>query len=98
MNRVMKETPATVVIFYHGLFGLILVSIYLLIEAAFFDDGFGDGFRILNYTSRQYGILVACVLCDSMELISITMAYQNDRSGFIGLLSYMSIVYAYFFD
>ena len=28
----------------------------------------------------------------------MTMAFQNDSSGFIGLLSYMSIVYAYFFD
>ena len=27
-----------------------------------------------------------------------TIAFQNDSSGFVSLLSYMSIVYAYFFD
>ena len=27
-----------------------------------------------------------------------TLAFQNDSGGFVSLLSYMSIVYAYFYD
>ena len=61
LNRVLKETPATVIIFYHGLFGLILVSTYIMIEAGIT----GEGFRLLGYTARQYGILMACCLCNS---------------------------------
>ena len=71
LNRVLKQTPATVIIFFHSIFGLFLISIYILIEAGIK----GNGFRFSGYTGRQYGILAAAVLCDSIDLIMMTVAF-----------------------
>lgn len=35
---------------------------------------------------------------DSSSLINITIGYQSDKSGFVSLFSYMTIVYAYLCD
>lgn len=94
LNRKLKLVPTNVIIFYHGLLGFILFGCFILIEAAIT----GDGFRFADYTGRQFGILTCCTLIDYLSLVMMTMAFQYDSSGFVGLMSYMSIVYAYFSD
>ena len=94
MNRVLHFLPVNVIITFHALLGFTLVGTYILIEAAIT----GDGFRFAEYSGRSYGILLSAVLCDSLCLFMATIAFQNDSGGFVGLLLYMSIVYAYFCD
>ena len=74
--------------------GITLAGAYILIEAAIT----GNGFRFTEYSGRTYGILISTLLSDSLAMFSETIAFQNDSGGFVGLLSYISIVYAYFFD
>ena len=94
MNRVLQHVPVNIIITYHSLLGITLVGTYILIEAAIT----GNGFRFTEYSSRSYGFLLSAVLCDTLCLFMATIAFQNDSGGFVSLLLYMSIVYAYFFD
>ena len=80
--------------FYYGFIGIIAVSAYIFIEASVT----GEGFRFSEYTGRQYLIALASNMCDSFALFASTIAFQADASSFVGLFSYMAIVYSYFFD
>ena len=70
-----------------------MTAIFLIIEAII-----NGGTRLTEYTARQYGIAVAASLCETLALCTVTMAYQKDSSGFVALISYMNIVYAYICD
>lgn len=43
-------------------------------------------------------IAVGCSFLDSGALILGTYAFQNSNSGFISLITFMNIVYAFLFD
>ena len=43
-------------------------------------------------------IAVGCSVLDSGALILSTYAFQNSNSGFISLITFMNIVYAFLFD
>ena len=43
-------------------------------------------------------MLTAGVLCDSIALNCMTMAFQSDNSGFVALLMYGNILYAFVAD
>ena len=88
LNRVIKHIPVNVIIFYHSILGMTVVGIIILLEAAIT----GDGFRFLQYTGRQFGYLTASCVCDSIALFAFTMAFLKDKSGFIGLLSYIRLI------
>ena len=45
-NRTLKETPTSVIMFYHGLGGLIPVGAYILIETALSETGM----RMMSYS------------------------------------------------
>lgn len=92
LDRYLNATPVPVVIFWHSLNGLILISLYIVLEAIIS----GNGFRF--YTKRQYLIALASVAVDALAMTSSTIAFQSDSSGFIGLLLYTSVVYAYLLD
>lgn len=92
LDRYLRATPAPVVIFWHSLNGLLLISIYIVLEAVIS----GNGFRF--YTGRQYLIALISTAVDAIAMSSSTIAFQSDSSGFIGLLLYTSVVYAYILD
>ena len=56
---------------YHSLLGTVLMSAFILIEAAIT----GNGFRFSEYTGRQYGYLLGAVLFDNLGLFMVTIAY-----------------------
>lgn len=76
---------------YHALLGGILSLAVILVEALIVGK-----FRF--YTGRQYLILAATALMDAIACFSMTVAYQKDSSGFISLLGYSTIVYAFLAD
>ena len=71
LNRRLKDTPASVIIFYHATLGLIIVGTYILIEAYLI----GNGFRFNDYTGRMYLIVAGSIACDSLELFMMTIAF-----------------------
>ena len=90
----LKDTPTPVIVLYHTIGGLILTSLFIIFDGLLSEDGF----RFAEYTARQYGICLAASLFDTVGLICFTTAYQADASGFVALISFMNIVYAYICD
>ena len=93
-TRSLKTLRPEIIIFYYTLFGLISTSIFIPVEMSITSLPS----RLMSYTGRQYLIAIAASAFDAGSLIGNTIAYQSDRSGFVSLVSYMSIVYAYMSD
>ena len=93
-NRFLKHVDPFVVMFFHGLFGLLIGIIYLIVDEAMRDDFFG----FLNYTFLQYIIVVFSCVADSVAIYCGLVAASSGTLGFIGLIGYTQIVYAFITD
>ena len=93
-TRSLRTLRPEIIIFYYTLFGLIITSIFIPVEMSITSMPS----RLMSYTGRQYWIVIAVSAFDAGSMIGNTFAYQSDRSGFVSLISYMSIVYAYMSD
>ena len=56
LNRSLKTINPAIIMFYHGLGGIVLSCSYLLIESM------KTGEHPPTYTARQYGVMVLCGL------------------------------------
>ena len=83
-NRNLKDTPTTVILFYHGIIGLVIVWAYIAIEAAITGE-----LRMSDYTFRMWLISLIAAAIAASETLTITIAYQKDRAGFSSLMSYL---------
>ena len=90
----MKEVPTSLILFWYCIGGILFTLIYLVSEAIIT----GEPTRFSWYTARQIGISFGSAAFDSGSLINNTIAYKADKSGFVSLFSYMTIVYAYLCD
>jgi len=97
-NRALKTVNPIVVLFWHGFGGLTIAIALVLVEHWFFNDGTRDGIRVLGYEREQYGYLIGAMLFDSFGCFGQTVAFQSDSSGFVSLMSYISIVYGFLSD
>ena len=93
-SRMLKEIPLPIIVFYHTVGGLLLTGAFIGIECLIT----GKGSRLTEYTGKQYLICLGAAACDTIALFSDTLAFQKDSSGFVALISYMIIVYAYICD
>lgn len=93
-TRLLKEVPTPVVVFYHTLGGLIMSGLYILIEMAVTHSPC----RFASYSASEMWTAIGASAFDCSALLNITAAYQADSSGFVSLLSYMNIVWAYVCD
>lgn len=94
LNRALKNVHHAILMFWHAVIGLTIASVAVLIEAAVV----GDGIRIFHYDSSIYLLLAGAALFDTITVNSVTIAFQSDSSGFVSLISYISIVYAFIAD
>ena len=93
-TRLLKEVPTPVIIFYHTMGGLVMTTLFILVEMAVTHSPCRFG----SYTANEMWIALGASAFDTAALLNVTAAYQADSSGFVGLLSYMNIVYAYMCD
>ena len=70
------------------------MSIYILLEAAKSETGM----RMLNYTGKMFWLMVFSTVFNAVSATSHTIAFQNDRSGFIILLGNIAVVYFFLSD
>ena len=99
LNRVLKATHSSIIMFYHGITGLVFAfSGIAIIELTGKGEAAESGLTLFNYSAQVYLILTAGVLCDSIALNCYTMAFQSDGSGFVALLSYGNVLYAFLGD
>ena len=96
LNRALKAVHHAVVLFWHGACGVTLASLAVLIEGWASADG--NGIRLFHYDGRVYLMLLGASLFDCLMINSVTIAFQSDSSGFVSLISYLSILYAFAAD
>ena len=51
-----------------------------------------------EYTLEMWLIVYGAAFLDSGSMLGSTVAYQYDRAGFAGLISYVIIVYSFMCD
>ena len=92
LNRKMKTVHFSVISFFHSCYGLTVSLIIITIEALVT----GNGYR--TYTGRQYGLMVLTGFIDTFALLSVTIAFQADSTGFVSIIGYMIVVFGFLAD
>ena len=95
LNRALKGVHHAVVMFWHGVLGLTLALTGVFIDAYINPV---EGIRIFNYDTKVYMLMLAATLFDSIAVNAVTIAFQSDSSGFVALIGYMNILYAFLAD
>ena len=80
--------------FYEGLLGAPATMIFLVVESYVRDDEV----RFLSYSAEQYFWELLPVVINFLAVSTITIASQNEKSGFVTLIGYISIVYSFLAD
>jgi len=74
LNRALKSVNPIVVLFYHGLCGLLIGIFVVLLEYWFFTPS-DQGMRILSYDAQQYAYLTGAMIFDSIQCFGQTIAF-----------------------
>ena len=90
----MQALSFSIVLFYYGLLTFIVIAVVIGGESMIKRDKL----RILNYTSEQYKACIVPVITNFFQLSAKTIAWQNEKSGVIGLFGYSSIAYCIYAD
>ena len=98
-TRKMKSLHFSIIQFYYGLFSIIALSSYLLIEFAVSPSYGYTSPRIFNYSSsKQWEVLGATGALNVMTQFLFTLAFQKEQAAFITLVSQLGVVYAFLGD
>jgi len=98
LNRALKGINSGVIMFWHGILGITLASIAVGIDFGINDAGTGNGVQLFNYSKEVYGLMLAATLFDTLGVNAVTIAFQSDSSGFVSLISYINVIYAFLAD
>ena len=96
--RALKDISSGIIMFWHGILGVTLATIAILVEYIVSDYGKGQGMHLLNMGSQALVLLLAATVFDTMGVNCATIAYQSDSSGFVALISYVMVVYGFLSD
>ena len=94
LNRALKHVHHAIVMFWHGVCGITLAILAISIESLVV----GGPVRFFNYDAQIYLLIVAATVFDSLAVNAVTIAFQSDSSGFVALISYINILYAFVAD
>jgi len=92
LNRKLKSVHFLVIQFYHAILGLIFAITFLLLEHYML----GIDWRV-HPMHVMAGLLLACVL-DFICMNTQTIAFQKDSSGFVSIIGYIGVLYAFLAD
>ena len=98
LTRALKGIPSSVILFWYGIVGLTLASIAVVTDYAINDYGTGNGLRLFQYHGEVYALIVMGLLFDTLGVVSETIAFLSDSAGFVSLLSYIKLIYAFLAD
>ena len=90
VNRKLKDVHYGIITFYHCITAP-LVAVYLLGSLIV-----GNSAPI--HSAGIYLALFAACCFDFLQLCSMNIAFQNDSSGFVAILGYISVVYGFIAD
>lgn len=94
LTRKMQKIHFAVMLFYYSVVAFTLTSLVICVDVWISDKAFG----LFTYNSEQW---LFTLLLSSVNFIGLncqTIALQNERSGFITLLGYIGLFYAFLGD
>lgn len=94
MARTMKDVHYSLIQFWFGAIGLMILFVYLVIDCAVR----ADIPTLLQYDSNQMLYLGLTGIFSALNLTCLTIAYQKDNSATVSLLAYIELVYAFISD
>ena len=90
MTRVLKDIDAMVIMFYVGLVGFIFYTAVNILTG---------GFTVIaSFTTHEIQELVLAISFDLIANLAANKAYQMSGSGFVSLISYLTIFYGFSCD
>ena len=92
VNRKLRDVHFAIIGFYHPILGLTVVSAYMGVKTIVTGEGMGSHSAGIYFT-----VFVACCF-DFLQLCSQNIAFQNDSSGFVSILGYVSVAYGFLAD
>ena len=95
LSRKLKDTPPTLMMFFLGLAGSIIMLLFVVIEALLSED---KSLRMLQYTGKQMLLILTSTVFSFIATTSYTIAYQSDSSSFIILIGNVGIIYFFLSD
>ena len=98
LNRALKGINSGVIMFWHGVLGAVLAVAAVAVEFLVKDLGEGSGLHMFNMSAKCAGLMLAATMGDTLAVNSVTIAFQSDSSGFVSLISYISVIYAFLGD
>ena len=90
----MQTIHFAVVLFYYGLVAVPVTLLMVWIQSLVKEEPI----QLFNYTTEQYCYMLLVCSINFCGLNSNTIASQNERSGFVTLIGYVGLVYAFFGD
>lgn len=75
LNRALKGINSGVIMFWHGVLGIILASIAVSVDFGVSDAGTGNGVQLFHYSSDVYVLIVAAMLFDTLGVNAVTIAF-----------------------
>ena len=93
-TRKMQSVHYTVVLLCYAVFGIIVLSTLLLLEKW----AKHEPLRLLQYSREQVASMAVTSVFNAVGLTCQTIAMQNERAGFVTLIGYVGLVYAFLGD
>ena len=94
LSRSLQDVNFSVLLFWYGVVAVPANLLIVLCEAYVNSHSF----RLLEYDAGQYMWMLLIAFFNFIGVCSQTIAAQNERSGFVTLLGYIGLVYAFMGD
>ena len=91
-NRRLQGTHFSVVMFFHAILGFTIPAIAVLIYI------WATGTTMLSYPAVAWKWIFFGSVSDIFACLFNVIAFQNDNSGFLAVMNYSGIVYAFLAD
>ena len=86
LNRALKDVHPGIVLFWHGLLGIILSLTVTFLLAGISEE---SGISLFQYDKQIYLLCLGGTLFDTLAVICFTIAFQSYNSGFVAMISYI---------
>lgn len=94
LTRSMQALHYSIVLFYYAIFSVLALMAILVAESYIKNEPL----RILTLSWYQIGLMTLTSTFNTFGLVFNTIALQNEKSGFITSIGYISIVYSFMGD
>lgn len=91
LTRKMQKIHYSVVLFYYGVFSVVTLTVALVIESFVKDEPL----RFIRMSWMQLAVINVASGFNCVGIVSHTIATQNEKSGFITSIAYVSLIYAF---